>query len=111
MNQGDVYWCELPPPDKRRPVLIITRNSAISFLTGITVAPLTTRIRDIPTEVVLTPENDGVPTECAVNLDNIQTVQKDSLDNYLTTLSPARMRQVASAIEFALGFTALKQKQ
>lgn len=111
MNQGDVYWCNFHPPDKRRPVLILTRNSAISFLSGITVAPLTTRIRDIPTEVVLAPKTDGVPAECAVNLDNIQTVQKDSLDDYLTTLSPARMRQVAPAIEFALGFAALRQKQ
>ena len=111
MNQGDVYWCELPPPDKRRPVLIITRNSAISFLTGITVAPLTTRIRDIPSEVVLAPDTDGVPAKCAVNLDNLQTIQKDSLDNYLTTLSSVRMREVITAIEFAFGFTALKQKQ
>ncbi|MBL8186475.1 MAG: type II toxin-antitoxin system PemK/MazF family toxin [Acidobacteria bacterium] len=110
MRQGDVYWCELPPPDKRRPVLILTRNSAISFLTGITVAPLTTRIRNIPTEVVLTPETDGTPSACAVNLDNIQTVQKDSLDAHLTTLSYARMREVATAIEFAFGFTGLKQK-
>lgn len=110
MKQGDVYWCELPSPDKRRPVLILTRNSAISFLTGIAVAPLTTRIRDIPTEVVLTPENDGMPTECAVNLDNIQTVQKDSLDDYLTTLSSVRMREVVAAIEFAFGFAAIKQK-
>lgn len=110
MNQGDVYWCNFLPPDKRRPVLILTRNSAISFLTGITVAPLTTRIRDIPTEVVLTPEHDGVPSECAISLDNIQTVQKDSLDDYLTTLSSARMREVVTAIEFAFGFVALKQK-
>lgn len=109
MNQGDVYWCDFFPPDKRRPVLILTRNSAISFLTGITVAPLTTRIRNIPTEVVLTPEDDKVPAKCAVNLDNLQTVQKDSLDDYLTTLSPGRMREVITAIEFALGFATFKQ--
>jgi len=111
MNQGDVYWCTFRPPDRRRPVLILTRNSAISFLTGITVAPLTTRIRSIPTEVVLTPESDGVLTECAVNLDNLQTVQKDSLDEYLTTLSSTRMLEVIKAIEFSLGFAALKHKQ
>ena len=110
MKQGEVYWCTLPPPDKRRPVLILTRNSAISFLSGITVAPLTTHIRTIPTEVVLTPETDGVSAECAVSLDNLQTVQKDSLDEYLTTLSTARMREVIAAIEFALGFNALTRK-
>jgi mRNA interferase MazF len=108
MRQGDIYWYTFRAPDKRRPVLILTRNSAISFLTGITVAPLTTRIRDIPTEVVLTPEEDGVATECAVNLDNIQTIQKANLDGFLTTLLPERMREVGAAIEFALGFDALR---
>lgn len=111
LNQGDVYWCNFHPPDKRRPVLVLTRNSAISFLTGITVAPLTTRIRDIPTEVALTPETDGVPANCAVNLDNLQTIQKDSLDDYVTTLSSERMQEVVNAIEFAFGFAKLKRKQ
>ncbi len=108
MKQGDVYWYTFRAPDKRRPVLILTRDSAISFLTGITVAPLTTRIRDIPTEVVLTPEEDGVLTDCAVNVDNLQTVPKVNLDEYLTSLSFERMREVRTAIEFALGFDALQ---
>ncbi|MGE0127244.1 MAG: type II toxin-antitoxin system PemK/MazF family toxin [Blastocatellales bacterium] len=108
MKQGDVYWYTFRAPDKRRPVLLLTRDSAISFLTGITIAPLTTRIRDIPTEVVLTPEEDGVLTECAVNVDNIQTIQKTNLDEYLTSLSAERMREVRAAIEFALGFDALR---
>jgi len=108
MKQGDVYWYTFRAPDKRRPVLILTRDSAISFLTGVTVAPLTTRIRNIPTEVVLTPEEDGVLTECAVNVDNIQTIQKANLDEYLTSLSAERMREVRAAIEFALGFDALR---
>ena len=108
MKQGDVYWYTFRAPAKRRPVLILTRNSAISFLTGITVAPLTTRIRDIPTEVVLTPEEDGVATECAINVDNIQTIQKTYLEEFLTALSAERMREVRAAIEFALGFDALQ---
>ena len=99
MKQGDVYWYTFRAPDKRRPVLILTRNSAIHFLTGITVAPLTTRVRNIPTEVVLTPE-----------IDNIQTVRKECLDEYLTSLSLSRIREVFAAIEFALGFETLKQK-
>ena len=107
MNQGDVYWYTFRPPDKRRPVLILTRNSAITFLTGITVAPLTTTIRGIPSEVFLTPAEDGVPTDCAVNVDNIQTIQKAGLGTYLTRLSHERMREVRVAIEFALGFDAL----
>jgi mRNA interferase MazF len=107
MNQGDVYWCTFKEPDKRRPVLILTRNSALNFLTGITIAPITTTIRGIPTEVVLT-ERDGLYQACAVNVDTLQTVQKDKFGPYITHLSPERMRAVRAAIEFALGFDALK---
>ena len=108
MRQGEVYWCDFPPPDKRRPVVILTRNSALSFLTGITVAQLTTRIREIPSHVILAPEQDGVFAECAVNLDNLQTIHKDSLDEFVTGLSQTRMREIREAIEFALGFDALR---
>lgn len=84
MTQGDVYWYTFRAPDKRRPVLILTRNSAISFLTGITVAPITTTIRGIPSEVVPTPADDGDLTNCAVNTDNIQTIQKVNLGAHIT---------------------------
>lgn len=87
MKQGDIYWYTFRTPDKRRPVLILTRDSAIPLLTGITIAPLTTTIRDIPSEVVLTPEEDGVPEICVVNTDNIQTIQKENLDSLIITLS------------------------
>jgi mRNA interferase MazF len=107
MNQGDIYWYTFRAPDKRRPVLILTRNSAIPFLTGIPVAPLTTMIRGIPSEVLLTPTEDGAPADCAVNVDNIQTIQKSGLGTYLTHLSLERMREVRVAVEFALGFDAL----
>ena len=103
MKRGDVYWYTFQAPDKRRPVLIITRTSALTFLSGITVAPLTTTIRDIPTEVVLTPEEDGVPSLCAVNLDNLQTVQRRGLRRRITSLSPQRMDEVNAALLFALG--------
>jgi mRNA interferase MazF len=106
MNQGDVYWYVFKEPDKRRPVLILTRNSAISFLTSITVAPITRTIRGIPTEVVLA-QADGMFADCAVNLDNIQTVQKSKLGAYILHLSVQQMHSVQSAIEFALGFDAL----
>ena len=103
MKRGDVYWYTFQAPDKRRPVLIITRTSALTFLSGITIAPLTTTIRDIPTEVVLTPEEDGVPSRCAVNLDNLQTVQRRGLRRRITSLSPQRMDDVNAALLFALG--------
>ena len=107
MKQGDVYWHSFRAPDKRRPVLILTRNSAITFLTGITVVAITSTIRGVPSEVVLTPGQDGMFEECAVNAYNIQTVPKFQLDDLITQLSPERMREIRAAIEFALGFDAL----
>ena len=107
MKQGEIYWYNFRPPDKRRPVLILTRSSAVQFLTGIAVAPLTTVIRNIPSEVLLTPEHDGVVAECVVNTDNIQTIQKANLQTLITTLSQEKMREVRAAIEFSLGFNAL----
>lgn len=106
MNQGDVYWYTFRTPDKRRPVLILTRNSAIPFLTGITIAPITSTIRGIPSEVVLTP-TDGLLNDCAANFDNIQTVQKASMGAFITHLPLTKMHEVRTAIEFALGFDAL----
>jgi mRNA interferase MazF len=88
-------------------VLILTRNSIIPFLTSLTVAPITSTIRGIPSEVILTPAEDGVAADCAVNADNIQTIEKPRLNTYITHLSLDRMREVRAAIEFALGFDAL----
>ena len=107
MKQGDVYWYTFRAPDKRRPVLLLTRSSAIHFLTGITVAPITTTIRGIPSEVMLTPQDDGVFADCVVNTDNIQTIQKANLGEFITQLSQTKMREVRAAIEFSLGFDAL----
>ena len=107
MTQGDVYWYTFKEPDKRRPVLILTRNSAIQFFTSLTVAPITTTIRAIPTEVVLG-QADGLFTDCAVNLDNIQTVQRTKVGAFITHLSLHRMKAVGKAIEFALGFDTIR---
>ena len=108
MNQGDVYWYTFRAPDKRRPVVILTRASALPYLSGITDAPITTTIRNIPSEVLLNAEDDGMFEICAVNTDNIQTIQKSSLDDFITRLSQERLRQVRTAIEFSLGFDALQ---
>lgn len=107
MKQGDVYWYRFRAPDKRRPVLILTRNSAIPYLTGITVAQITTTIRGTTSEVMLNPTDDGMFAESVVNADNIQTIQKAQVGELITQLSPERMREVRAAIEFALGFDAL----
>jgi mRNA interferase MazF len=107
MIQGDVCWYTFRAPDKRRPVLILTRNSAISYLTSLTVAQITTTIRGVPSEVALTPGEDGVFEDCVVNAYNIQTIQKNLVGDLIAHLSPERMREVRASIEFALGFQAL----
>lgn len=108
MRRGEVRWYTFKAPDKRRPVVILTRDSATSFLTGITVAPITSTVRDIPSEVYLTPDEDGVLSPSAVNLDNIQTVDKRKLgSSLLTKLSAERMGEVDSALCFALGVDSL----
>jgi len=107
VTQGDVYWYTFKEPDKRRPVLILTRSSAIPFLTSLTIAPITSTIRSIPTEVVVT-RADGLFTDCAVNLDNIQTVYKAKIGGFIGHLSMKSMREVCKAIEFALGFDVLR---
>jgi len=102
MNRGDVYWYTFKAPDKRRPVLILTRTSAISYLNALTVAPITNTVRDIPSEVFLSRE-EGLLSDCAANLDTIQTVPKAQLDGLITTLSSLRMQEVNQALAFALG--------
>jgi len=103
MIQGDICYHTFKSPDKRRPVLILTRNAAVSDLTWITIAPITTTMRNLPTEVWLD-EDDGIDEECAVNLDNIQTVQKEKLCKVTAHLSKERMQEVFEAIRFAFGF-------
>ena len=104
MKRGEVRWYKFRMPDKRRPVLVLTRNPAISFLGEVTVAPITSTIRDIPSEVVLDSE-DGMPQRCAVNLDHIQTIPKSKVGSLITTLSRVKMGGVFDALCFALGFS------
>jgi len=103
MGRAEIRWYRFSRPDKKRPVLLLTRDSALEFLGEVTVAPVTSTIRDIPSEVVLTTA-DGMPRDCAVNLDHIQTVSKGKLGAIITTLGPKRMLEVRSALLFALGF-------
>ena len=103
MKRGEVRWYKFSKPDKRRPVVILTRDSALEFLGEVTVAPVTSTIRDIPSEVLLT-EADGMPKDCAVNLDHIQTVAKAKIGPLITTVSARKMSELRSACLFALGF-------
>ena len=103
MSRGEVRWYRFARPDKRRPVLILTRESALSYLGEVTIAPITSRVHEIPSEVVLS-KSDGMPKECAVNLDHVQTVSKAKLGALLTRLNAGQMAQVRQALLFALGF-------
>jgi mRNA interferase MazF len=101
VNRGDVCWYNFKTPDKKRPVLVLTRDSAILVLNSVTIAPITSTIRSIPTELVLT-EEDGLPHTCAANFDNLQTVPKGQIGDRITRLSRRRMQEAAAAVSFAL---------
>jgi len=103
MKRGEVRWYKFTKPDKKRPVVILTRNSIIEFLGEVTVAPITSVVRNIPSEVFLS-INDGMPKNCTINLDHMQTVSKSNIGSLITTLSSEKMPELRSAILFALGF-------
>ncbi len=103
MRRGEVRWYRFAQPDKRRPVVILTRESIIDYLGEITVAPVTSTIRSIPSEVLLS-LHDGMPRDCAINLDHIQTVSKGRIGALVTTLPSEKMDELRAALLFALGF-------
>jgi len=100
--RGDVRLYLFNPPDKRRPVVVLTRSSAIAYLSTVTVAPVTSTIRGVPSEVVLN-EEDGVKGPCAVNLHNAVTVSQNRLGRRIALLSSLRMREICGALRFSLG--------
>ena len=102
MRRGDVWWADLPPPAGHRPVVLISRDEAYSYRELVTVAPVSRRIRGIPVEVQLGPE-DGLPRRCAVNLDSMTTVPIDALQRQIASLRIEKLQAVDSAIHFARG--------
>src|SRR2546428_11361453 len=103
MRRGEIRWYRFQRPDKKRPVLILSRQSALGFLDEVTIALITSTIRDIPSEVALT-SSDSVPRDCAINLDHVQTVPMARIGSLIATLSSDRLAEVKSALLFALGF-------
>lgn len=101
MKHGEIRWYKFAAPDKKRPVLILTRDSVLEYLGEVTVAPITTAVRDIPSEVFLS-TGDGVPKNCAVNCDHLQTVSKGKIGPLITSLPRTKMVAVGRAIRFAL---------
>ena len=102
--RGEVRLYQFPRPDKQRPVVVLTRESAISYLSTVTVAPITSTLRGVPSEVRLT-EADGMKEVGAVNLHNLVTVSKAHLGRRVAMLSPERMKEICAALGFALGCT------
>ena len=100
--RGDVRLYNFAPPDKKRPVVVLTRNSAIAYLSTVTVAPITSTIRGVPSEVLLS-EEDGMKRPCAVNLHNPVTVLQERLGKRLAQLSSLRMDRICAALRFSLG--------
>ena len=99
---GDVGLYSFAAPGKKRPVLVLTRDSAIGYLSTVTVAPITTTIRGVPSEVALN-EDDGMKAPCAVNLHNAVTVSQERLGKRVAQLSSTRMKAVCMALRFAVG--------
>jgi mRNA interferase MazF len=102
VRRGEVWWAELPAPAGRRPVVLLSRNEAYEVRELVIVAPVTSRVRRIPTEVTLG-RDDGLPRACVANLDTITTIPKAVLTRRLTTLSAERVAAVDRALRFALG--------
>lgn len=97
-----MWWAALPAPAGRRPVVLLSRTEAYRARQLVCVAPVTTRLRGIASEVSLGP-SDGLPRGCAANLDTITTVPKSFLHERLTVLGPERISEIDTAIHFALG--------
>lgn len=95
-RQGEVWWAEAE--DKRRPVLVVTRNDAIPVLRRLVVAPVTRTVRGIPTEIALG-EDEGLTTECAASFDNLQPINQHLLTQRIGALPEPRRHEVCAALD------------
>jgi mRNA-degrading endonuclease toxin of MazEF toxin-antitoxin module len=101
VRRGEIWYARLDPPRRSKPVLLLTRDGVYDVRTHVSVAMVTRSARGLPFEVPVGP-GDGLRYESAVNLDDINTIPKASLDRRITMLSPAKMADVAAAISYAL---------
>ena len=102
IGRGDIRLYRSAPPDKNRPVVVLTRDSVIPYLSTVTVAPITSTIRGVPSEVILSAE-DGMKNSCAVNLHNAITVSQERLGRRVAQLNSLRMDEICDALRFSLG--------
>ena len=106
MKQYEIWWAALPAPAGRRPVLMLTRDTAYEYLNTYVVAEITTRIRNIPQEVKLG-RRDGLPASCVANFDSLRAVHRSWLERRITALPSSRIREVKRAVGYALGWPEL----
>jgi mRNA interferase MazF len=102
VNRGEIWLYQFSAPDKRRPVLVLTRQDVVPLLNTVMVAPITSRIRGAPSEVVVGVA-EGLKHESAVNLDHVQTVEKARLRTFVGTLGRGKMNLVCRALAVATG--------
>ncbi|MHB8692016.1 MAG: type II toxin-antitoxin system PemK/MazF family toxin [Solirubrobacteraceae bacterium] len=101
MTRGEIWFAATPGGD--RPVLVLTRDPVADRIGSVVVAALTRTHRGLVSELVLTPVEDGVPTECVVNFDNVHTVPRAAFRRRITLLSARRMSQACRALRDAVG--------
>jgi mRNA interferase MazF len=100
-RRGELWWCE-PPEIGRRPVVVLSRDAAIPRLRRVLIAPCTTTVRGLASEVVLEPGDDPVPRRTAVNLDSVESVGLGLLVERLGRLSDSRMGEICAALAVAV---------
>ena len=100
--RGEIWMYRFAQPDKRRPVVVLTRDDVVPLLRQLMVAPITSKVRGLPSEVVVG-EEEGLKQRSVVNLDHVQTVTKDRLSRYIGKLAPEKMRFVCHALSIATG--------
>jgi mRNA interferase MazF len=103
LNRGEIRWYTFRPPDKRRPVLILTRTEIIERINEIIVVPATRTIRGISSEIVLS-QDDGMPITCALNFDHVSLAQRSRIGAVLCVLPDSKWPEVRRALLTACGF-------
>jgi mRNA interferase MazF len=103
LNRGEIRWYTFGLPDKRRPVLVLTRSEVVDRLNELIVVPATRTIRGLSTEVILTPD-DGMPAACALNFDHVSLAQRERIGAALCSLPETRWPEVQRALLIACGF-------
>ena len=101
MQRGEIWFASTPGGD--RPVLVLTRDPVADRVGAVVVAALTRTHRGLVSELVLTPDEDGVPSDCVVNFDNVHTIPRAAFRRRVVSLSPARMAQACRALQAATG--------